>query len=227
MHLTDCFMDLFAYVVYFQRTAGTRQPPYEQVKADVQRLLAQSEAQSRKGEIPREEYDAARFAVCAWADEVILGSSWNGRAQWQREQLQRLYYNTTEAGEEFFERLNALGFHQREAREIYYLCLALGFMGRHCRPGDEFLLAQLKSSNLQVLLGSSAGIPSLERTELFPEGYPPAAAGAPAAPAAKGGVSLFTAACVAAPLLLFAILFLVYRFSLSGIGDNLLKAVPY
>jgi len=219
-------MELMAYVVYFQRTSQKRQPPFEQVKADVTRLLSQSEALSRKGEISREEFDTARFAVCAWVDEAFLSSPWSHRNLWQREQLQRIMYNTTEAGEEFFDRMNALGFHQREAREVYYLCLALGFMGRHCRAGDDFLLAQLKSSNLQVLLGSSAGIPSIERAELFPEGYP--AEVSAAAPAqAKSGFSLFTVLCIAAPVVLFGVLFLIYRFSLSGLGDNLLRTVPY
>jgi type VI secretion system protein ImpK len=226
MHLTDCFMELMAYVVYFQRTSQKRQPPFEQVKADVTRLLSQSDALSRKGEISREEFDTARFAVCAWVDEAILSSPWSHRNLWQREQLQRIMYNTTEAGEEFFDRMNALGFHQREAREVYYLCLALGFMGRHCHAGDDFLLNQLKSSNLQVLLGSSAGIPSLDRAELFPEGYP--AEGSVAAPAqSKSGFSPFTAFCIAAPVVLFGVLFLIYRFSLSGLGDNLLRTVPY
>jgi len=226
MHLTDCFMELMAYVVYFQRSSQKRQPPFEQVKADVTRLLSQSEALFRKGEISREEFDTARFAVCAWVDEAILSSPWSHRNLWQREQLQRIMYNTTEAGEEFFDRMNALGFHQREAREVYYLCLALGFMGRHCHAGDDFLLAQLKSSNLQVLLGSSAGIPSLERAELFPEGYP--AEASVAAPArAKSGFSLFTVLCIAAPVVLFGVLFLIYRFSLGGLGDNLLRTVPY
>jgi type VI secretion system protein ImpK len=226
MHLTDCFMELMAYVVYFQRTSQKRQPPFEQVKADVTRLLSQSEALSRKGEISREEFDTARFAVCAWVDESILGSPWTHRNLWQREQLQRILYNTTEAGEEFFERMNALGYHQREAREVYYLCLSLGFMGRHCHAGDDFLLTQLKTSNLQVLLGSSAGIPSLERAELFPEGYPAEVAAAAPAPS-KPGFSLFTVLCIAAPVVLFGVLFLIYRFSLSGLGDNLLRTVPY
>jgi type VI secretion system protein ImpK len=219
-------MELMAYVVYFQRTSQKRQPPFEQVKADVTRLLSQSEALSRKGEISREEFDTARFAVCAWVDEAILSSSWSHRNLWQREQLQRILYTTTEAGEEFFDRMNALGFHQREAREVYYLCLALGFMGRHCHAGDDFLLNQLKSSNLQVLLGSSAGIPSLERAELFPEGYPAeVSVGGPAK--VKSGFSLFTILCIAAPVVLFGVLFLIYRFSLSGLGENLLRTVPY
>jgi len=219
-------MELMAYVVYFQMTSQKRQPPFEQVKADVTRLLSQSEALSRKGEISREEFDTARFAVCAWVDEAILSSPWTHRNLWQREQLQRIMYNTTEAGEEFFDRMNALGFHQREAREVYYLCLALGFMGRHCHAGDDFLLNQLKSSNLQVLLGSSVGIPSLERAELFPEGYPAEVSAAVPAQA-KQGFSLFTVICIAAPVVLFGVLFLIYRFSLSGLGDNLLRTVPY
>lgn len=226
MHLTDCFMELMAYVVYFQRTVQKRQPLFEQVKADVTRLLSQSEALSRRGGVSADEFDTARFAVCAWVDETILASQWSHKNLWQREQLQRTLYNTTEAGEEFFDRMNALGFHQREAREVYYLCLSLGFMGRHCRAGDEFLLSQLKSSNLQVLLGSSAGVPSLERTDLFPEGYPAEVAAAGPAKAGRG-FSLFSVLCIAAPVVLFGVLFLIYRFSLSGLGDNLLRTVPY
>src|SRR5512143_3513674 len=159
MRLTDCFVDLIAYVVYFQKGGAALQAPFEQVRADVTRLLAQSEASARRGQVPPEEYDQAKFAVCAWVDEAILSSSWPYKGLWQREQLQRTHYNTTDAGEEFFDRLNALGFNQRDAREVYYLCLALGFMGRYCNKGDEFLIEQLKTSNLKLLLGRSAGVP--------------------------------------------------------------------
>jgi len=44
---------------------------------------------------------------------------------------------------------------------------------------------------------------------------------------AKSGFSLFTILCIAAPVVLFGVLFLIYRFSLSGLGDNLLRTVPY
>jgi type VI secretion system protein ImpK len=226
MHLTDCFMDLVAYVTYFQRSAAVRQPPYEEVKSDVLRLLAKSEEAAGKGRFSEEDYDQARFAVCAWIDEAILSSSWSHRNLWQREQLQRVFYKTTEAGEEVFERLNALGFQHREVREVYYLCLALGFTGRFCNPGDDYLLDQLKTSNLKLLLGSSVGIPSLERAELFPESYPTEAVdiGPQRGPVRFSWV---TAACLAGPVVLFGLLFLVYRFALSGIGDNFLRSVPY
>jgi len=217
-------MELVAYVAYFKKTVNTKQPPFEQVKADVTRLLTQSENCLRKGLYPQDEFDQARFAVCAWVDEVVLGSAWTHKGLWQRELLQRIYYNTAEAGEEFFERLNNVGLHQRDVREVYYLCLALGFMGRYGRKGDEFLLEQLKASNLKLLAGSSVGVPSLERTDLFPEAYS-------AAPVDMGPqkqkfrFSLFNIIMLAAPIVLFGLLFIIYRFSLSGIGENFLNTL--
>jgi len=225
MHLTDSFMELVAYVVYFIKTVGAKQPPYEQVKADILRFLTQSENYVKRGLFSPEDYDLARFMICAWVDEAILNSSWNQKGQWQKEQLQRLYYHTLDAGEESFERLNALGLHQREVREVYYLCLALGFMGRYHHKGDEYLLEQLRTSNLKLLLGSSVGLPSLERAELFPEALP-------AEPIEIGPLkqkfrfSPFTLACLAGPVVLFGLLFFIYQFSLSGVAENFLKAVP-
>ena len=224
MHLTDCFVDLMAYVSYFLKSVTERQPPYSQVKADILRLLGQGEECIRKGLFPRDEYDLARFAVCAWVDEAILNSAWKEKAQWQKEQLQRVYYRTTEAGEEFFERLNTVGLQQRGVREVYYLCLALGFMGRHCHPGDEFLLGQLKASNLKLLLGTSVGIPSLEREQLFPDAYP--VERFEVAPRERRfRFSITTVACLAAPVVLFGLLYLIYRFALSGIAENFLRTV--
>jgi len=222
MHLTDCFMPLVAYVAYFQKTAATQQPSYDQVKADILRLLSQSEGWVKKGVFGQEDYDAARFALCAWVDEAILNSSWSQRNQWQREQLQRLYYQTTDAGEEFFERLNTLSFQQRDVREVYYLCLAMGFMGRYCNKGDETLLEQLKTSNLKLLMGSSVGIPSLENAELFPEANPKDTAGR-VVPQRKLGLPLFTLLCLGGPVVVFGLLFFVYRFALNGMAENLLK----
>ena len=79
---------------------------------------------------------------------------------------------TSDAGELFFERLNAIGPHQRDVREVYYLCLSLGFTGQYCNPGDDFMLEQLRLSNLKLLTGSSMGVPSLDKESLFPDAYP-------------------------------------------------------
>lgn len=225
MHLTDCFLELIAYVVYFRKTASMKQMPYEQVKTNILRLLSQSEQGIEKGHFAKEDYDQARFAVCAWVDETILASNWDQKSKWQRELLQRIYFNTTEAGEEFFERLNNLGPHQKEVREVYYLCLSLGFKGRYFKPGDDFMLDQLKTSNLKFLMGGAGGLPSLETSELFPESYPQEKAQI-APQKRKLSFSVFTILGIAAPVALFGLLFLIYYLTLGSIGENILKNIP-
>ncbi len=224
MHLSDCFMEVFAYVTYFLRSAEAKQPTHEQVKQHVKRLLKESEGIMGRGGLSRDDYDMARFAVYAWIDEAILKSSWAEKGLWLKDQLQRQYYNTTDAGEEFFDRLNALGLHQREVREVYYLCLALGFSGRYCHPGDEYQLDQIRTSTLKLLLGSSVGLPSLARADLFPEAYPNCSAD-PAARGRRFRFDLVTVFCLSAPVILFAVLYLVYRFTLNGVGENFLRTV--
>ena len=162
MRIIDCFMPLIGYVVYLRNAAPDKLPGFQQVKADVQRLLSQSETRSKEGSYSAGDYDLSRFIVCAWVDEILLGSQWAERGQWQKEQLQRVYYNTTDAGVEAFDRLNLLGLQQAEVREVYYFCLSLGFRGRFVSQGDGFLLDQLKSSNLKLLMGSPAGVPALD-----------------------------------------------------------------
>jgi type VI secretion system protein ImpK len=220
MRLIDSFMPLIGYVVLMQENAASTQPAFLQVKADIQRLLSQSEGCVKKGLCTSDDYDQARFIVCAWVDEVLLGSNWNEKNQWQREQLQRLYYNTTDAGVEAFERLNLLGFHQKDVREVYYFCLSLGFRGRFINQGDEFLLEKLRSSNLKILTSNPAGTPVDDRGELFPEAYPNQAA--ELEPQPKSRFSIAIIAALVGPLLLFCVLYLIFFFTLGSVASKLI-----
>jgi type IV/VI secretion system ImpK/VasF family protein len=92
------------------------------------------------------DYDAARFAVCAWIDEKVLNSSWAYRETWKGDLLQEAFYNTTHAGEEFFTRLDGLKSTQDSVRQVYLLCLLLGFKGRYCRDGDHIILQKIVDS---------------------------------------------------------------------------------
>jgi type VI secretion system protein ImpK len=224
MRLADCFIDLFGYVAYLLKSVETRQPSYEQVRADVQRLISQSEEKLKEGTFNMEDFDTARFAVCAWVDESILNSTWINKDRWQGEQLQRLYYHTTDAGEIFFERLNALGAHQMDVREVYYLCLALGFKGRYCQEGDDLLLEQLQTSNLKLLTGSSIGLPSLGKTELFQEAYPVESQDS-ITHKAPFRLSLFTLSWIGAPIVLFFGLMLIYWFVLKNYGESVIGSL--
>jgi type VI secretion system protein ImpK len=220
MRLTDIFIELLAYVTYFNKSVAVKQPSYDPVKADIARLMSDIEIRVGQSNITTDDFDLARFAVVAWVDETILSSAWQDKDRWQKESLQRLYYQIADAGEIFFDRLNTIGPHQRDVREVYYLCLAMGFKGRYIHEGDDYLLDQLKTSNLKLLTGTSVGIPSLEKGNFFPEAYP---VEAEALSPSKSGrhFSRFTLIGFAVPVVLFVGLFVIYTFILSHLGDSL------
>ena len=220
MQLVDCFIELLAFVVAFRDSVAASQPDFETAQSEIGRLIAQSDTLRCRGDFAPVDSDHARFMVFAWIDEMLLASSWAHKQSWQREQLQRLHYQTTEAGVEVFDRLNNLGFQQRELREVYYLCLSLGFKGRFIQPGDEYLLEQIKTANLKILLGNPAEIPSLENVELFPDATPERALDS-ATHRTSPRIDQVTAVALAAPLALFGLLYCIYRFALSGLAGKL------
>src|SRR5215813_3389050 len=151
----ELFSDLFAYVLLFEQThlQGEFQPSYEQVRRDIAALLEQQKAAAKRQGMLEQDYHDACFAVVAWADETILRHlTWKHHNQWNTFQLQLEYYDTRNAGEEFFERLDRLRAEQKEVREVYYLCLGLGFSGRYFLGlEDELKLNQIRHDQAQHL----------------------------------------------------------------------------
>jgi type VI secretion system protein ImpK len=218
-------MEIIAYASHVAGSESAGQLSFEQVQSTIRRLIGQSEGFLQQYRFAQEDYQLARFAVFAWVDETFLASRWEGRHRWQVEQLQRLYYHTADAGELFFDKLNTIGPHQRDVREVYYLCLCLGFTGQYCKEGDSFMLDQLRLSNLKVLTGSSMGVPTLEKEQLFPEAYPGIDSDAGVLPQ-KPQWSKFIIACAVAPVVLYGLLYAIYYFILGNIGNNLIGTVP-
>lgn len=166
MRLIDSFIELFAYTRYFLGSLGQAQPSYEDAVQHYSQLLDRAEGYATAGNYTERECHLALFAVCAWIDEMILCSSWESRNTWQLSQLQRTYFQTTNAGEEFFQLLEGLDPGEREVREVYEYCLALGFKGRYFHGGDAPALEQIKRENLALLLDSAdASFPK----DLFPD----------------------------------------------------------
>ena len=100
-----------------------------------------------------------------------------------------------------------------------------GFCRASHRKGDEYLLDQVKSSNLKILLGSSVGLPSLHRGDLFPDAYPTESAPVSTHKRRFHVTGFLILMCLAGPVLLYGSLYLIYRFILAGVGDHFLKMV--
>ena len=108
MHLSDCFLELFTYIRLLTGTPELAGADYEQVREDVRTLIARMDDRSDLLGVSEDIYNDARFAFFAWADEAVLVSNWSGVREWLKHPLQREFYATSNAGEEFFERLDKL-----------------------------------------------------------------------------------------------------------------------
>ena len=215
MHLIDSFIELFAYTRYFLGSLGQAQPAYEEVVQHYAQLLDRAEKYAVAGDYTERECHLALFAVCAWIDEMILCSTWQARDTWQMSQLQRTYFQTTNAGEEFFQLLEGLDPREREVREVYEYCLALGFKGRYFHPNDAPALEAIKRDNLGRLLDNpEAEFPK----DLFPDA-------SRTTPAGKKRRRLRFSHLVyvllfLAPVALFVGLYLTYRQVLNRVVFN-------
>ncbi|WDP92870.1 MAG: DotU family type IV/VI secretion system protein [Desulfobacter sp.] len=224
MRLADCFTDMMTYTIMLAKNSGTEQIPFDQAKSHMDRLVRESQGLFETFRGNMEDFDLARFAVFAWVDETIMKSAWEGRGYWQGEQLQRIFFQTSDAGELFFQKLNTIGPHQNHVREVYYLCLALGFTGQYHNQGDDMLLDQLRISNLKLLTGSAMELPDLDRMTLFPDAYDLEAEARETDRSSP--FSLLTALAFLIPVGVYGLLFVVYKFVLGNIGDTLISRIP-
>ncbi|WP_221795103.1 DotU family type IV/VI secretion system protein [Oceanobacter mangrovi] len=168
MRLIDCFIDSLAYTLELVRNAGTGMAAasYEDVRSHLQSQLNSVEGPASHGGYSLPQVRTARFAVIAFIDEQLVSNDWPGRDAWARNLLQREFYETTNAGVEFFTRLDALNpFNPAELdiREVYYYCLTLGFCGKFYGEGAQSSLAKIKRDNYELLVDESGD------TSLFPE----------------------------------------------------------
>jgi len=97
---------------------------------------------ARKQGAASEDVDAAKYAFCAAVDEIILRSRFTIADRWATNPLQLTLFGDQLAGENFFNRLEALrarGSAHLEALEVFHMCLLLGFQGRYALEGTEKL----------------------------------------------------------------------------------------
>jgi type VI secretion system protein ImpK len=148
----------------------------EQDVAEVKHSLTQLLDQSRENIVAKglseNQALSALFPIVSYIDEMILTSNWCNKAKWQQTSLQRHYFDTTNAGREFFERLNKLNRQgdDRSIREVFLLCLGLGYKGQYFMPDDRPKLEEIRVFNLDLLLPEDAN-KTLEKTQLFDQAY--------------------------------------------------------
>lgn len=160
------------YVAYVQSLAsgdGAVFPAPAALRAQLLALLAPLPAAATAQGVAPDEIEEARFALVAWADEVILKSDWPGHDEWLREPLQMQLYRTNRAGNEFFAHLARLRPEQSAAREVYFLALALGFEGQY--QGQAAERRALVAREYEALRAAERVIETSREGQLTPDAY--------------------------------------------------------
>lgn len=106
----------------------------QSVRAQCIQELRTFDERARQAGVSADEVIAARYAICAALDEAVLATPWGAQSAWPQESLLLTLHKERRGGEKFFQILEELAkdpVRHRDALEIYYVCIALGFEGRY------------------------------------------------------------------------------------------------
>ena len=131
--------------------------PSNDLRPKVAAMLEEFEKRSERYRINHKIVQVSKFALAAFVDETVLMNNFPMRDQWEKYALQLEYFGEQLAGNKFFEKLEAmLGQIEvtKDAVEIYYVCMLLGYKGRYAVYEQEKLLAIMeRTANALVKAG--------------------------------------------------------------------------
>lgn len=218
MRIVDCFTDVILHARKFVRQQGDK-AGVEELRSELRGLLEASRQSAIDHGIPTDMHEAAMFAVVAYIDELLLCSDWKMRGEWQHQPLQRIYFDTTSAGAEFYDRLNELNKFgpDRDVREVFALCLGLGFRGKYFRGEDRKAYEDAKAFNLSLLLPDEAQR-NIDSATLFPFAYKGHSDAEKAG--FKPRLSVYPI-LIGVPVVVVLVMALVYSYCMSGMLQQL------
>ncbi len=84
------------------------------------------------------EWELARYAIVSWIDEMLVDLPWEGAEWWSNNVLEVELFNTRLCFEQFYAQAKeAAALPQRDALEVFYVCMMLGFRGLYHDPQVE------------------------------------------------------------------------------------------
>jgi type VI secretion system protein ImpK len=139
-------------------------------------LLNRQEAEVRRtgGEYATAIYRRAQYVMAALADEIFLYLEWPGREAWRTQLLEYKLFQSYNAGEEVFRRIEAVlrtrDPADSELAKIYLMALALGFRGALRGPAAQARIDWYRRELYTFLTNRDPGT-ARDPHSLFPEAY--------------------------------------------------------
>ncbi len=136
--------------------AGMTAPPQgEELRERALRAFRQFEVDARDAGVSAEQVRAAHYILCASLDDVVLSYNWGQSSVWSVQSLVATFHQEVKSGDRFFDVLAGMQKDPgrwKDALEITYLCLSMGFQGRYrLSPRGASELDQIRTGLYQLL----------------------------------------------------------------------------
>jgi type VI secretion system protein ImpK len=87
----------------------------------------------------REEWKLSKYAICGWIDSKLIETTWQESGWWKDNCLEKKFFGTRDAHEEFFAKaIEAGSFPHKNALEVFYLSVVLGFRGFYANSDRSY-----------------------------------------------------------------------------------------
>lgn len=150
------------------QTLRTASPPSDiiDLRNKLIETLKEFDSACTKGRVSDLDGKIANYALCAVVDECVQMTPWGGTANWAQQSLLIHFHRENWGGEKFFDLLNRIAGTPAKypaLLELFYVCLALGFMGRFHLDGaaGRQSVADLREKLFQLI---RQGRPEVDRT---------------------------------------------------------------
>ncbi len=140
--LREIYAPVLAYVVLFQRASDQGAVTVDKLRQEIRGLLDRAGQHALMSGYRSERVNWVRFSIVAFVDEVVLNSNWAYRSTWMERPMQFDEFETTVAGDQFFDRIEGAAEVDPEVAEIDFMIISLGFKGRYV--GNETELTTVR-----------------------------------------------------------------------------------
>jgi type VI secretion system protein ImpK len=94
-----------------------------------------------------EQWQLGKYALASWIDEMLVDAPWDGRDWWSNNVLEMELFSTRECYDRFYILAKEAGaLANRDALEVFYICVVLGFRGLYRDP--EFSQSTIQALGL-------------------------------------------------------------------------------
>ncbi len=88
-----------------------------------------------------EDWTLAKYALVTWIDEVLIEAPWEGSAYFKNNKLEFEIFRSADAYVEFYRKArDASGMRKKDALEVFYVCVIMGFRGLYRDPAQSAAL---------------------------------------------------------------------------------------